>query len=198
MHNQASDLELFERWRQGDTRAGSSLARRHFDALYRFFSSKAQGHVEDLVQQTLMASVQARDAFRGESSFRAYLFGLARLELYTYYRKNHRNQSIDFTSTSLQDLGLSPSGLLARREDEWLLVRALEHVSIDQQIALELTYWQGLSAPEVAQVLDIPENTVYSRLRRAKEHLKRVLEQLSDQTAERERALARFGQLDQP
>ena len=58
------------------------------------------------------------------------------------------------------------------------------------QIALELTFWEGLSAPEVARALDIPENTVYSRLRRAKAHLREALEQLSEFESEREGALA--------
>jgi RNA polymerase sigma-70 factor (ECF subfamily) len=188
MLEDAGDLELFERWRRGDTRAGSSLVRRHFDALHRFFASKAQGQVEDLVQQTFVACVEAKDAFRGESSFRAYLFGLARLQLYTYYRKNHRNRSFDFTSTSVKDMGMSPTAVLAQREDERLLSLALQQVPVDQQIALELTYWEGLSAPEVARVLSIPENTVYSRLRRAKEHLKKALETLADQASQRQRA----------
>jgi RNA polymerase sigma factor (sigma-70 family) len=189
------DRALFERWRAGDTRAGSSLVRRHFEALHRFFSSKAHGQVEDLIQQTFMACVEARDAFRGESSFRAYLFGLARLQLFTYYRKSQRRRMLDFTSTSVRDLGLSPTGVLAQREDERLLSLALQHVPVDQQIALELTYWEGLSAPEIARVLQIPENTVYSRLRRAKDHLRRALEVLSDQPTQRRRAAELLGDL---
>jgi RNA polymerase sigma factor (sigma-70 family) len=189
------DLVLFELWRRGDTRAGSSLVRRHFEALHRFFASKAQGQVEDLIQQTFVACVEARDAFRGESTFRAYLFGLARLQLFTHYRKTQRMRALDFTSTSVRDLGLSPTGVLAQREDERLLSLALQYVPVDQQIALELTYWEGLSAPEVALALGIPENTVYSRLRRAKEHLRRALDVLSDQPNQRQRAEALLGDL---
>lgn len=195
MADEPDDLALFERWRAGDTRAGSSLVRRHFEALHRFFASKAQGQVEDLIQQTFMACVEARDAFRGESSFRAYLFGLARLQLFTYYRKSQRRRALDFTSTSVRDLGMSPTGVLAQREDERLLSLALQHVPVDQQIALELTYWEGLSAPEIARVLEIPENTVYSRLRRAKDHLRRALEVLSDQPNQRQRAVELLGDL---
>ena len=189
MADAPTDLELLERWRAGDPRAGSGLVKRHFQALHRFFSSKAQAQVEDLVQQTFVACVESRDAFRGESSFRAYLFGLARFQLLTYYRKKHRTQGLDFTNTSVRDLGISPTGLLAQQEDQRLLALALRQVPVDQQIALELTYWEGLSAPEIARVLSIPENTVYSRLRRAKEHLKTALEGLTTHADERQRAL---------
>jgi RNA polymerase sigma-70 factor (ECF subfamily) len=188
--NDASDLELFTRWREGDNGAGGALIKRHFSALHRFFSTKAHGQEEDLIQTTFVACVEARDAFRGESSFRTYLFKLARFQLFNYYRKVYRRPDPDFTTTSLRDLGTSPSGALLRREERDLLERALQHVPVDQQIALELTYWEELTAPDVATVLGIPENTVYSRLRRAKVHLREALERLSETPAERERALS--------
>lgn len=176
-----SDRELLERWRAGDNGAGSALVERHFDALHRFFATKAHAHMEDLIQETFMACVQTRDAFRGESSFRAYLLGLARFQLLRHYRKLYRLHDVDFTTASVRDLATSPSGELAKREELQLLESALQCVSIDQQIALELTYVEDMSASEVACVLGIPENTVYSRLRRAKAHLKDALEALGAQ-----------------
>ena len=100
----------------------------------------------------------------------------------------YRRPDLDFTITSLRDLGTSPTGALLRREASQLLQLALSQVPVDQQLALELTYWEGLAAPEIARVLDIPENTVYSRVRRAKEHLRKALEQLSDHEGERDQA----------
>jgi RNA polymerase sigma factor (sigma-70 family) len=184
------DRELLERWRQGDGAAGSALVKKHFDALHRFFTNKAYGYEDDLIQQTFMACVEARDAFRGDSSFRAYLFGLARFQLLTHYRKLHRGRAVDFTSRSVCDLRTSPTGAIARHQGRRLLKFALQQIPVDQQIALELTYWEDLSAPEVAAALGIPENTVYSRLRRAKTHLRVALEQLTDTHFERECALA--------
>lgn len=185
-----SDYELFTRWRAGDNAAGSALVKRHFVALHRFFSTKAHGHEEDLIQQTFVACVEAKDAFRGDASFRTYLFTLARYQLFTHYRKVYRRADIDFTTTSLCDLGTSPSGALLRREERHLLQHALQQVPVDQQIALELTYFEGLAAADIARVLGIPENTVYSRLRRAKAHLRDALARLSDVEQERDRALA--------
>jgi RNA polymerase sigma factor (sigma-70 family) len=184
----ATDLELLMRWRAGDNAAGSTLVKRHYETLHRFFSNKAPGHDEDLIQQTFVACIEARDAFRGESTFRAYLFGLARFQLLTHYRKVYRRPDFDFTITSLRDIGTTPTGALLRREASQLLRLALAQVPVDQQLALELTYWEGLAAPEIALALDIPENTVYSRLRRAKEHLRKALEHLSELECEREDA----------
>lgn len=192
-----NDVELFTRWRAGDNAAGSALIKRHFAALHRFFATKARGQEEDLIQTTFVACVEARDAFRGESSFRTYLFKLARLQLFTHYRKVYRKADLDFTSTSIRDLGTSPSGALLRREERELLEIALQQVPVDQQIALELTYWEELAAPDVANVLGIPENTVYSRLRRAKGHLRDALARLSEAPDECQRALTLLGTEDE-
>lgn len=178
MTEELADLELLTAWRAGDTRAGSSLAQRHFDALHRFFCSKARGNEDDLIQQTFVACIESKEAFRGESTFRAYLFGLARHQLLTHYRRVYRRRELDFTTTSIHDLATSPTGLLSRRQEHELLAEALRGVPVDLQIALELTYWEDMSASEVAAVIGIPENTVYSRLRRARALLREALEKL--------------------
>jgi RNA polymerase sigma-70 factor (ECF subfamily) len=193
-----SDLELVALWRTGDNIAGSALVKRHFAALHRFFASKARGHEEDLIQQTFMACVEAKDAFRGDSTFRAYLFGLARFQLLTHYRKVYRRSEVDLTTTSVQDLATSPTGALLRREERQLLELALQRIPVDQQIALELCYWEELSAPEISRVLGTPENTVYSRIRRAKEHLRSALEELSDAAEERLAALRLLDKASRP
>ena len=185
-----TDLELLARWRTGDNMAASALIKRHFAMLERFFGTKAHGHEEDLIQCTFVACVESRDAFRGDSTFRTHLYKLARMQLFAHYRKQYRTRALDFTTTSVCDLGTSPSGALLRREESELLARALQQVPVDQQIALELTCWEGLSAPEIAEVLGIPENTVYSRLSRARTRLREVLEQLSGAADERQRALS--------
>ena len=189
MNDNVSDLELFASWRAGDNSAGGVLIKRHFASLHRFFANKARGHEEDLIQTTFVACVEARDAFRGESSFRTYLFQIARFQLLTHYRTSFRKADIDFTTTSVCDLATSPSGVLLQREEQDLLERALQKVPVDQQIALELSYWEELAAPDIAAVLGIPENTVYSRLRRAKSHLREALEQLSHDPGQRQHAL---------
>lgn len=92
-----SDIELLDAWGQGDRAAGSALFARHFDALYRFFSTKVRDGIADLVQQTLLECVEARARFRRDCSFRTYLFQIARHNLYAHYRARKRVPEIDFT-----------------------------------------------------------------------------------------------------
>jgi RNA polymerase sigma factor (sigma-70 family) len=170
-----NDLELLARWRSGDNRAGGTLAQRHLDSLYRFFIRRARGYEDDLVQQTLVACVEARDTFRGESSFRAYLFGIARFQLLSHYRSAHPPSVLEHAVASKAN-GSPPTGTRSEPDEGVLLKLALRQIPALQRIAVELTYWKDLTAPEVAELLGIPENTVYSRLRRGKAQLRNMLE----------------------
>lgn len=169
----SSDLELLEAWRGGDLRAGNALFQRHFAALSRFFRNKIDVGVEDLIQDTFLACVEGRDRFAGRSSFRTYLFSVARYLLYARYRRRQRD--LDVTVTSVIDLGASPSRPLGRREEEAALLKALRSIPIEHQIALELAYWEGMKGPEIAEVLGINANTARSRLARARAALRKAL-----------------------
>ena len=73
----------------------------------------------------------------------------------------------------------TPSGKLARAEAAALLNAALANIPVDDQIAIELAYWEELSGAEIAAVLEIPEPTARSRLVRARAKLRRALEQMA-------------------
>jgi len=163
----ATDGELLAQWSAGSRAAGNELIERHFDVVHRFFRNKVGSDIEDLMQQTFLACVEARARYQGQASFKTFLLAIARNQLFTHYSKRRR-EVLDFTLTSVHDLGTSPTGVLARREDEHLLSEALRRVPLDAQVVLELAYWEGLDGAEIAQVLEVPLNTAYSRLRRAK------------------------------
>jgi RNA polymerase sigma factor (sigma-70 family) len=176
----ATDFELLERWQAGDRAAAKQLFERHFDAIYRFLASKVDSGVEDLVQETFLACVQSRDRFRAASSFRGYLFGTARNVLLSHYRKRKRFESVDEVGESrLIDLEPTVSRMLAKREEERLLLEGLRRVPLDYQIILELYYWEGLDGPEVAEILGISLPAMRSRLHRAKQELQRQIESLA-------------------
>lgn len=173
------DFELLDRWKDGDTAAGDELMRKHFDSLCNFFRSKVDIGVEDLVQDVMLRCVERREQFRGESSFRTYLFVIARRILLDRLRRDYRRgQPIDFSQVSLVDLGTTPSQAVAKADGRAALLLALRELPVDFQIAVELTYWESLSAPEVGRVLGVNVNTVRSRLARARKALNAVLADL--------------------
>jgi RNA polymerase sigma factor (sigma-70 family) len=175
------DLELLVQWRGGNAAAGQELFRRHMSTLYRFFQNKASGGIEDLMQQTMLAMLESHSQFEQRASFRSYLLGVARYQLFDYYRRNKSDsERLEFNTVTVHDLALSPSSHMAKASEERLLLEALRRLPINLQIALELSYWEDLSGPELADILEIPIDTAYSRLRRAKQLLKEHLEALAE------------------
>lgn len=186
----SDDVELFERWVTGDREAGDRLIRRNFQTVHRFFRNKVSADVEDLIQRTFLAAVEARDRFRRASSFRTFLLGLARIELLNHYRRRARpGAQFDELVTAAHALGSSPSAQVGRNEEQRLLLRALCRIPLEFQIVLELSYWERLSSRELGEVLDIPSPTVRSRLRRARELLEAELAKTPADTGTRHSVL---------
>lgn len=182
-----TDVELLDRWRDGDLGAGDELFNRHFTSVHRFFRNKVQEEsLEDLVQQTFMASVEGRERFRSDSTFRTYLFGVAHNLLRDHYRRQRKVEVLDFGETSVEDVRVGPNTLIGRQQEQRLLLEGLRRIPIDSQIVLELYYWEELSASQTAAVLGIPEGTVRGRVRKAKALLKKKLTVLARSAADLE------------
>jgi len=179
-----SDLELLEAWRGGDRPAGNALFQRYFLAVYRFFRAKVGGDLDDLVQRTFAACVEARVRLRPDSSFRAYLFACARTVLSDRFREHFRGkEDLDPDVQSVEDVGTTPSEAVARAREHRVLLQALRRIPINQQIALELFYWEGLSGSEIAAVLDVPEGTVRTHINRGRQNLAERVRELVDDPA---------------
>jgi RNA polymerase sigma factor (sigma-70 family) len=189
-----TDFELLEAWREGDQRAGKELFARHFDSIYRFFRSKVDDAAEDLTQQTFLGCVKAKDSYRGDASFRTYLYTIARNRLYTHIRDRQRRDAvIEVGQASVADLGLgSATSAIAAREEQRLLLEAMRHLPLEMQVALELHYWEGLSVREIAIVIETPEGTIKRRLQRARQRLDELISELAESDALRKSTQANF------
>lgn len=177
-----SDFALLDRWREGDRAAGEALFGRYFDSLCGFFATKCQGEADELVQRTLLACVKSRDQFRKQSSFRTYLFAVARNELYQHLRQRQRDGArLDFTTTSIAELVTTPGTRLAKDAERRQLIEGLRTLPVEQQTLLEMHYWQELDVAALAEIFEATSNAIRIKLHRARAALR-------DQLARSERA----------
>lgn len=185
------DTELLERWRAGDEKAGRDLYKRLFPVVNRYFRNKVSVEAEsdDLVSTTFLGLLKSRDSFRGESSLRTFVLRIARYKWLSWVREQKtarkviaRPESED--SLSAEDLAKSPFSLVAEGREARLLLSALRELPLELQELLELFYWEGLTGPELADVLELPEGTVRSKLRRARESLERMMAALASSPEE--------------
>jgi RNA polymerase sigma factor (sigma-70 family) len=195
------DFELLRRWTGGDAVAGDLLARRYYPNVRRFFDVKVPAHAEDLTQRTFLACAESLAGFRGDATFKAYLFGIARFQLlrhlrHTKVREDHAakkswssgSSGSGWSGTSARHTSLSM--IVANRQEHHLLLLAYAKLPPDQQIAIELYYWEDMTSSEIGAALDVPTSTVTTRLSRARAALCKAVEDLTSPGAVRDSLVA--------
>lgn len=189
------DAELLDAWRGGDKRAGKQLFERHYDAVHRFFRNKVGADAPDLVQKTFLGCLESVERYRGEGSFRSWLFAVAFRQLCKHYRsKASERARFDVADVSVCDFDPSPSRMLADRREQRLLLEALRRIPLELQVALELHYWEHMSDGEIARTLDMPLGTTKSRIRRGRQLLAERMAELAGSPADLQSTLANLEQ----
>lgn len=176
---EADDFALLRAWQAGDRASGDELSHRYYDRVLRFFALKAESMAQDLTQRTFLACVQAAATNRVATSFRAYLFGVARRQYQDYQRTDGRRESamrrLDFGGPAVRT---SISRLMARRQEQVLLLQAMACLSEEMATVVQLYYWEDMRSTEIAAALEIPASTVTTRLDRARQSLRKHIAQL--------------------
>jgi RNA polymerase sigma-70 factor (ECF subfamily) len=188
-----SDGELLERWRAGDLASGEALFEKYYPMVERFFLNKVADGVQDLVQETFIRCIESRERIRDDDRFRSFLFAIAYHVLNAHLRERYRGGGeIDCSEISVCDLAPGPGTLVTRRREHQLLVEALRNIPIDDQVLLELHYWEQLTTEQMAEALSIPVGTVRGRLQRARARLEAVMARLAESPRELSSTLERL------
>jgi RNA polymerase sigma-70 factor (ECF subfamily) len=140
--------------------------------------------VDDLVQDTLIACFGSSTRFRAEASFRSYVLGVARNQLFTHVRNVRRRQRDQRLDKTWVELCFSP-GHEADEKSPAMLAHALSCLPERLRTPIEHFYFLGRSRPEIAASLQVPEGTVASRIRIARSHLRDMMEAPSAVHAQR-------------
>ena len=178
-----ADLQLVERCLGGQEAAWEDLVKVHtrrvYSICYRFTNSDTEA--QDLTQEVFLRVFKNLRSFRaGEGLFIVWLTRLTRNLLIDHYRRTR----MDRATESIEDqVALEESttaiarteGLLAGREAGELLQAALQKLSPELRETVILRDLEELEYREIAQILNVPEGTVKSRLNRGRSELARVL-----------------------
>jgi RNA polymerase sigma-70 factor, ECF subfamily len=172
-----SDAELLAAWQGGDTSSGEELFSRRVGEISRFLRNKlAEPDVADAVSQTFLGIVSARDRFRGETSFRRFLYAIANNVLRELIRRRYKREreELDFATLCIGQLTAhSPSSIIMRRREAQAFVDALREVPVDDQILLEMRYVEAMGGREIAEALGTTEGAVRGKLVRATDRLRK-------------------------
>lgn len=184
--NRALDAEisLVQRCLAGEQGAWEELVKTYTKRVYAIcyrFTSK-ENEAQDLTQDVFLRVFRTLGSFRaGEGSFTVWLTRLTRNLLVDHYRRTKQDRVTDAIEEKLPMLEEKTAqysradGLLAGREASELLQLGLQKLSPELREAVILRDLQELEYREIAQVLNVPEGTVKSRLNRGRAELARVL-----------------------
>jgi RNA polymerase sigma-70 factor (ECF subfamily) len=172
------DQVLLDRARSGDALALEQLLERHQAQVYRF-GMKMCGDpddAQDVLQETLLAMARGVRDFRGASSISTWLYTIARSFCIKKRRKSkfapvgEHSLETDVApeATQLADRAESPEEALAGKQIERAIGQALAALEPMYREVLVLRDIEGLTAPEVAEVLGVSVQAVKSRLHRAR------------------------------
>ncbi len=174
--SEETDRHLIDRWMTGDSRAATLLVARHADALARFAASSGEREeIEELVQDTFVRAFASLESFRGESSFRTWLFTIERRLMLDRRRSEKRSRVTvpvhpDDAVTEYNAL----DALLAEEAESKVRV-AVDALSPMQREVFILRVEQGLSYKEIAEVLGTTEGAArvhyHGAMRAVKESL---------------------------
>ncbi|MBC8074148.1 MAG: sigma-70 family RNA polymerase sigma factor [Deltaproteobacteria bacterium] len=172
----SDDFVLLERAREGDGEAWRLLVERHCPRVRRFLRTKVPPDaLDDLTQESFVRLEQARASDKQMRSFKAFLLGITNHVFHEFVRARVRDPRLSLDDISAIDLDPRPSTLLAKKAEQALLLEGLRRISVTHQIVLELFYWEDMTAPEIAIVLEENENTIRSRIDRGRKHLRQLL-----------------------
>jgi RNA polymerase sigma-70 factor (ECF subfamily) len=176
------DYALIQAIATGDARALDELYARHGPGLLSYLTAYTSDRqlAEEVLQDVMLAVWENAGGFRGDSKVRTWLLVIARNRaLNAQRRKMPDIVSIDDVYEPASG-DTEPLERLARKTERALLRAALDKLPSVHREILVLVFYHQLSGAEVAEVLGINIGTVKSRLHRAKEALRRVMQMMGD------------------
>ncbi len=183
------DPELIAAIKDGKLGAFTQLVDRHQRSLINFFFhlSWDRQSAEDCAQEVFLRLHAHLGTYEPQAKFTTFLYRIAR----NLWIDRVRSDAVHGRPVSLESplgfgeerrlgdrlpsRGPSPVEILARRETEGALRRAIDQLPEEQKAVLLLSEIQGLKYQEIGEILDIPVGTVKSRMHTAMERLRDLL-----------------------
>lgn len=174
----AQDAELLSRLGAGEIDALGDLYDAHHSAV-RAFLSRATGDAslaEDLTQATFLEVVRAAASFDGRSSCRGWLMGIA-----AHLVGRHRHAALRFQRLldtfrdTPESADVDLEQIVSARRDLGRSEKALYAMHESKRVALLLAEVEGMSCGQIAEALEIPIGTVWTRLHHARRALSEAM-----------------------
>jgi RNA polymerase sigma-70 factor (ECF subfamily) len=162
-----------------DDRADQQYAemfRRHYGRVLRWLSVLGVpfGELDDVAQEVFIVAHRKREVLRSDASVTGWLLGISRRVASTHRRGHARGRTREERATPPTEAP-SPEAAAIHNEAVRLLQEFLDTLPEEQRLVFVLYEMDGANATEIADALDLPTNTVHSRIRLVRERLARFV-----------------------
>lgn len=181
-----SDEQLIEWVAHGDPSCLGTLFERHNKRVYQYCRQLTRHgpQAEDLVQEVFLRILQKSGSFRGQGSFKAWMFNIARNVTFDYLRKVGRQghaQAVDEATESLVD-HRSAEQAAAGVQDIGILRQALTNLPANVQEVIWLGRFEFDNYEELGRALGCKSSTARVRMHRAMQQLTQEFTSISGAT----------------
>ncbi|MEO1434539.1 MAG: RNA polymerase sigma factor [Bacteroidota bacterium] len=186
----ATQIQLLQ---QGNHQAFRQLVDQYKDLLlntcYRFVHHREDA--EDLTQEVFIEVHRSIHHFRGDSSLKTWLYRIAVTKSLDYLRKQKKRKTQELSDEQLNRL---EANHLTDHDNERLSIRlkalkeAITHLNDNQRTAFTLNKYEGLTALEIADIMNLKKSGVDALIHRAKAKIRKELEKIVREKSQKAQA----------
>jgi RNA polymerase sigma-70 factor (ECF subfamily) len=176
---EASDEILIGRIARGDRLAMQALYGRHHVKVFRFVLRlvRNEASAQDLISEVFLDVWRQADRFEGRSAVSTWILSIARFKALSSVRRRKEAELDEEAAAAIEDDNDTPDVALQKKDTGEVLRRCLAQLSPDHREIIDLVYYHEKSVGEVAEIVDIPENTVKTRMFYARKKLAALLKE---------------------
>jgi RNA polymerase sigma-70 factor (ECF subfamily) len=181
-YNSADEVILIKASIEGDKRAFGEIVSRYRKMVARTVKGMLGDSVfaEDVGQEVFIKLFHSLSEFRGEAKLSTYIQKIAVNLTLNEIKRRKRFLSMfsQKGNNEMYEFEVADQDTQERSEAKELVNKALQAMDPRYRVIVTMRMLQGYSTKETAEILDLPLGTVLSRLSRAQEQLKNILEKL--------------------
>jgi RNA polymerase sigma-70 factor, ECF subfamily len=152
----------------------------NYNGLFGFVHSRLGNYhdTQEVMGEVCLISINCAEQLRDPKKVKSWLYSIANNQCLTYIKKRNRNCSLDFLRETLDfEVPIFEDSLEALLTTEKIKIvrRGISNLKGISKQVLELSYYEGIKDPEIAEELNLPLGTIKSRLARARIKLRELL-----------------------
>lgn len=179
--------ELLAQCRAGDRVAVDQLVQEYQPQLFRLAlsilddgSQNGSADAQEVTQDALLAALRSLDSYRAEAKLSTWLYSITVNMCRNHIRARQRRERVrslfERLTTPIEDAPSQPEDVIIRKQTDFSLFSIVQSLNEKHRLPVILRYYHDCSVAEIAQILDIPEGTVHSRLNTARKKVRNCLE----------------------